>query len=62
MVESTFGSSPSIDVSVQVSMPISITRVQEVNNRALATRAGREAGAVTERAVRRSLDDAANVE
>jgi hypothetical protein len=61
-VESTFESSPSIDVSVQVSMPINITRVQEVNNRALAARAGREAGAATERAVRRSLDDAANVE
>lgn len=61
-VESTFESNPKIDVNVKVSMPISISREQHVDNRAIAARAGRETGALTERAVRRSLDDAANVE
>ncbi|PIE13838.1 MAG: phage tail tape measure protein [Rhodobacterales bacterium] len=61
-VESTFESNPSVDVNVKVSMPISITRVQQVNNAKIAKDAGRQAGAATERAVRRSLDDAANVE
>ena len=63
-VQSTFESHPAINVSVTT--PIRIERAQRHDNRAIAAQAGREArdvlGAATERAVRRSLDDAANME
>ncbi|WP_224825584.1 phage tail tape measure protein [Cognatishimia sp. MH4019] len=61
-VESRFEGNTKLDVAVKVDMPISIRREQAVNNAQIAKDAGRRAGSETERAVRRSLDDAANVE
>lgn len=55
-VESTFESNPNISVSVTV--PVTITRQQRVDNKAIARAAGQEA----ERATRRGLDDAAIAE
>lgn len=61
-VESTFESSPNVGVDVQLSMPIHITREMRVDNARVAREAGEKAGAEVERAVRRGLDDAANME
>lgn len=61
-VESTFASNPQLDVSVSVSMPVHITREQRIDNKAIAARAGEQVGAETERAIRRGLDDGANME
>lgn len=61
-VESTFKSEPKVDVNVAVNMPVHIKREQRVDNRKIAAQAGKQAGAATERAVRCSLDDSANVE
>ncbi|MGR3486039.1 MAG: phage tail tape measure protein [Paracoccaceae bacterium] len=60
-VESDFVSAPNVEVSVQVSMPISIDRRVQVDRAAVAAEAGRRAGRSAERAVRRGLDDAALV-
>ncbi len=61
-VESAFESNSSLDVSVQVSMPIHITKEQQKSNRQIAADAGKQIGSQTERAIRRSLDDAAVTE
>ena len=58
-VQSTFEGTSNVAVNVQIDMPIKITREQKLSNATTAREAGRRAGAETERAVRRGLDDAA---
>jgi|GEM_PF-5299154 len=62
VVESTFESSPTVEMKVEIKTPITVVRDLAASGAEIARRTGQKAGAEVERAVRRGLDDAALAE